>query len=284
MERRRRPQCGGRARRDRVPGRDPRVRGRHADPERGGVRPGGVRHHLRGDRLRPPRRRDGHPHQRGVRLLLPPQPLQGRPRAVRRAARPLRAGGRGRAVRAAQVRGDGPGARRGARGPGAARRSPRDGAEAAGGQGHGPRRRGPRHLVGRFLLHQPDPHRGAVHGVPGARARAARRGRRAARLPGGGGPHEDLRGLADRQGRLHQGVRHRARPHLHQAHPRPHQPRRGHHRGPARPRPRGRRRGARGLRDHPGQRAGDGGRRPVGPVIRPAGASASRPRPPAAAP
>ncbi len=71
------------------------------DPERRRVRPGG----------RPPpsprwspttarTRRDGHHPERRLRLLLPPQPLQGRPRALRRPARPLRAGGRGRAVRA----------------------------------------------------------------------------------------------------------------------------------------------------------------------------------------
>ena len=55
--------------------------------------------------------------------------------------------------------------------------------------------------------------------------RAPRPRRRAARLPGGRRPDEDLRRLADRQGRLHQGLRHGPGPHLHQAHPRPHQPR-----------------------------------------------------------
>ncbi len=81
-----------------------------------------------------------------------------------------------------------------------------------------------------------------------------------------GGAHQDLRRLADRQGGLHQGIRQRTRPYLHQAHPRPHQPRRGDHRGPARPRARGRRRCPRHLRDHARQRTGDGRRQPRRPV------------------
>lgn len=78
------------------------------------------------------------------------------------------------------------------------------------------------------------------------------------------GTRQDLGGLAHRQGRFHQGVRHRPGPHLHQAHPRPHQPGRGDHRGPPRPRPRGRRRGPRGVRRHARQRTGDGRREPLG--------------------
>ncbi len=68
------------------------------------------------------------------------------------------------------------------------------------------------------------------------------------RLPRGRRAHQDLGGLAHRQGGLHQGLRHGPRPHLHEAHPGPHQPRRGHHGGPPDPRPRGRRGRARGLR------------------------------------
>ena len=60
LDRRRRPHGRGGPRRHRVPGRNPRLRGRHPDPERRRVRPGGLRHHHRGRRLRPPRRRDGH--------------------------------------------------------------------------------------------------------------------------------------------------------------------------------------------------------------------------------
>ncbi len=57
----------------------------------------------------------------------------------------------------------------------------------AGRQGHGPGPRGPRHLVGGFLLHQPDPHGRAVHRVPRAREGAPRGGRRAARVSVGEG-------------------------------------------------------------------------------------------------
>ncbi len=84
-----------------------------------------------------------------------------------------------------------------------------------------------------LVLHEPDPHGGGVRRLPRARvaerlgpdakARAFPRGRRA---------HQDLGGLAHRQGGLHQGLRHGPRPHLHEAHPGPHQPRRGHHGGP----------------------------------------------------
>ena len=81
---------------------------------------------------------------------------------------------------------------------------------------------------------------GRVRRLPRARHRAPRRRRRAARLPGRRRPHQDLGGLADRPGGLHQGLRHGPRPYLHQAHPGAHQPRRGHHRGPAGARPRGR--------------------------------------------
>lgn len=64
------------------------------------------------------------------------------------------------------------------------------------------------------------------------------------------GTHQDLGGLAHRQGRLRQGARHRPRPYLHQTHARPHQPRRGDHRGSARAGPRGRGRGPGRLRRH----------------------------------
>ena len=84
--------------------------------------------------------RDGHPHQRRVRLLLPAQPLQGRPGPLRRPARPLRPGGRRRPsaplkyAETARALGVEPGS-------GCRWRGPRDRAEAARGQGHGP---GPR--------------------------------------------------------------------------------------------------------------------------------------------
>ncbi|MGH1555416.1 FAD-binding protein [Streptomyces sp. L7] len=85
--------------------------------------------------------RGGHPHQRGVRLLLPPQPLQDRARALRGAARPLSTGGRGRAVGAGQVRRDGPMSSASSPATGSLAAGPRDRPRAARRQGHGP---GPR--------------------------------------------------------------------------------------------------------------------------------------------
>ena len=73
-----------------------------------------------------------------------------------------------------------------------------------------------------------------------------------------GRPDQDECRVADRAGRLPQGVRRRAGRPLDQAHPRAHQPRWRHHRAAARAGPRGPRR-RRGHARHPaGQRAGAG--------------------------
>ena len=72
-------------------------------------------------------------------------------------------------------------------------------------QGHGHRPRRPRLRQRRLLLHQPDPRR-----RPRRRAGLARARR----------PRQDLRRVADRAGRLPQGLRQRPRRHLHQAHAR----------------------------------------------------------------
>ncbi len=117
------------------------------------------------------------------------------PGALRRAGPD--AGRRGRRARA-----DGRGARRGAR--------------AAGRQGHGARRRRPRHLERRLVLHQP-----AARRRPGGPA--ARRG---AALAAARRHRQDQRRVADRARRVRQGLRQRPGRPVGQAHARAHQPRR----------------------------------------------------------
>ena len=83
LDGRRGPYRRRRARGHRVPGRNPGFGGRHPDPERRCVRPGGLLHDHRGGRLRPHApARTVDPGERRLRLLLPAQPLQGRPRAL----------------------------------------------------------------------------------------------------------------------------------------------------------------------------------------------------------
>ena len=248
-----------------MPGRHPRLRGRDPDPERGRVRPGGLRHDHRGRRLRPPHRRDRH-RSRTPSAASPTATAASRPtptassccgsaspwRTPAASPRPLKYAETARAL----------GVEAGDRVPG--RRSPARpcwSCAPARAWCSTPRTTTP----GRPARSSPT-RSSPRPSTPPSSARVAgppRPRRRPARLPGGRGPDEDLRGLADRQGGLHQGLRQRPGPHLHQAHPRPHQPRRGHHRGPARAGPRGPRRRPRGLRRHPRQRTGDGRRQPL---------------------
>ena len=94
--------------------------------------------------------------------------------------------------------------------PGARRARGR--ARPASTQGDGARPGGPRHLEHGVVLHQPD-------------RRGGRRTRRCADLAAVGGAGQDERCLADRAGRLHQGLRQRPGPALLTAHARPDQPR-----------------------------------------------------------
>ena len=97
-----------------------------------------------------------HLRRRRLRLRLPHQPVQGRPRPPRRARGDLPAPRRATSARPVRVRRAGPRPRRRARA--SARRSA-DVREAVLGaaprQGHGARRRRPRHLERRVVLHQP---------------------------------------------------------------------------------------------------------------------------------
>ena len=95
--------------------------------------------------------------------------------------------------------------RRGGR-AGAARRSPLRGAEAAGAQGHGARRRRSGHPQRRVVLHQPGSDRGRVRGGPGGGAPGGGAGHGRAALPGGRRPGQGTGRLADRARRLRQGL------------------------------------------------------------------------------
>ena len=146
-------------------------------------------------------------------------------------------------------------------GAGAARRGPRGRAGPAASAGDGARRRRPRHVELRVVLHQPGPV-GVEFAALEARV-AARLGADAPAPPRFAGrrrQRQDQRRLADRAGRLRQGLRD-AGPGgaVDQAHAGGDQPRCGdgiRRRGPGPP---GARRGARRLRRDPGQRAGAGG-------------------------
>ena len=132
--------------------------------------------------------------------------------------------------------------RRRGRRPRAARGGARGRPRAAPRQGDGARPRRPRHVVGRLVLHEPVRRR--------RRAPRRRAGVRAARRHG-----EDVGGMAHRAGGVPPRLR-RSRGHrdLLEAHARAHEPRRGHHGGARRARPRDRRRGPWALRR--GARAG----------------------------
>ena len=199
-------------------------------PERRRLRAGRLPDHRPRPHLGPRRPHPAHLRRRRLRLRLPPQPLQGRARALRRArgdlpaaaGRPVRAGGlrRARPHPRCQDRGARPTEGRARRGAGAALR-----------QGDGARRRRPRHLERRVVLHQP---------VPDARAGRGPARRRPA--VGAARRHREVeRRVAHRARRLRQGLRQPGRggagAPVHQAHPRPDQPRRRHHRGAARPSP-----------------------------------------------
>ena len=198
--------------------RHPRPGRRRPDPERRRLRPGG-----RPDRRLGPGPGPQHPRRRpagpgGVRLRLPRQRVQ--------AVRPLRRAGRGvrpRALpagRTGPLRRAGPPPRGRGRRPGAGDRRTGCRARAAPRQGHGPGRRRPRHLERRLVLHQP-----AAPRRPGGRPAGGRAALADRRRPG-----QDLGRLADRAGRLRQGLRLRRGPGLDQAHAGPDQPRRRHHR------------------------------------------------------
>ena len=186
---------------------------RHADPERRRLRPGRRPDDRVGPGLGPQAPRRPHVRQRRLRLRLPALPVQGRPRPARGARRDLPVPA-GRPRRARRLRRAGPHPRRRHRRAGADGRRARGGAGAPPRQGDGPRRRRPRHLECRVVLHQPGRRR---RGRPRRRPDLAR-----------GGRGQGERRLADRARRLRQGVRRRAhrrprRP-LHQAHPRADQP------------------------------------------------------------
>ena len=102
------------------------------------------------------------------------------------------------------------------------------------------------------------PERFAALRVPGCRRGWAPDAPAPPRFADAGRQRQDQRGLADRQGRVRQGLRAcpaPARP-VDQAHPGHHQPGRRHGRRRRGPGPRDPRRGARRVRRHPGQRAG----------------------------
>ena len=138
----------------------------------------------------------GRPHlrQRRLRLRLPAQPVQGRPAAATSCSSVDLPAPPGRPRRPGRVRRAGPHARRRARRAGAAGRRPRGRAAPARRQGHGARRRRPRHLERGLVLHQPVRRRRprVPDGAPGLAA-ARRHG-------------QDQRRLADRARRLRQGA------------------------------------------------------------------------------
>ena len=117
----------------------PGLDGRDAGPERRRLRPGGRPDDHRRPRVRPRGEVRAHADPGRVRLRLPRQPAQARPRPVRRPRRHVRACSRSavsRPVGYAELARD---ARRRARRHGAAGRRPRGGPRAAPRQGHGPR-------------------------------------------------------------------------------------------------------------------------------------------------
>ena len=147
----------------------------------------------------------------GVRLRvhLPPLAVQARPDAVRRARRAVPAAGR-RPLRAGPVCRPGPVARGRARHAGAARRRPRGRPGAAAPARDGARRRRPRHVELRVVLHQPDPlGRATIAALrrPGPRPARRRRARPRRVWPEPDGRRQDQRRLADRAGRVRQGLR-----------------------------------------------------------------------------
>ena len=151
---RRRARLGGR----RGAVRDPRQRGGHPGPERRRLRPGGQPDHRVGARLGPHPARGPHLRGRRLPLRLPALAVQGRPRSPRGPQRrpPAPDGVPGRAGDLRRARPH-PG-RRAARARPAGGRA-RGRARAARRQGDGPRRRRPRHVERRLVLHQPVPHR-----------------------------------------------------------------------------------------------------------------------------
>ncbi len=120
----RRPLRRRRPRGRRVPLRHPRLRRRDADPERRRLRAGGRGRDRLGPRLRPPRARGRRDPGRGLRLLLPLERVQARPRPLGRALRDVRPAAAG-PLDADPLRRARPRARRRAGRDGAARRRPR---------------------------------------------------------------------------------------------------------------------------------------------------------------
>ena len=191
--------------------RHPRLHRRHPDPERRRLRPGGRPDHRPGARLGPPRAGGAHLRQRRLRLHLPPLPLQGRARgtscstsssscASPTLSAPVAYADLARALGVEAGR------------AGAARGRPRGRAGPAAAAGHGAGRRRPRHVELRLVLHQPGPVPRALRHLagPGPRGPGRRRAGPAA-VRRAAGPGQDQRRVADRPGRLRQGLPH-ARP------------------------------------------------------------------------
>ena len=195
--------------------RHPRLGRRDPDPERRRLRPGGLADHRPGPRLGPQAARRPHVRQRRLRLRLPHQPVQGRPRPARRPRRhlPVHAGLPGRA---GPVRRAGHDARHRAGRAGPARRRTRGGARSC--------------ARGKGMVLDPDDHdtwsAGSFFTNPVVDAAAVPDG-----APAWPGPDGSVKTsaawLIERAG-LRQGLRPgpRRRPGrpLHQAHARAHQP------------------------------------------------------------
>ena len=182
-----------------------------------------------------------HVRGRRLRLRLPHQPVQGRARALRRPRRRPSSCVSSPTSDADPVRRARPDPRRRGRRPRAARREVRDAVlGAAPRQGDGARRRRPRHVERRLVLHQPG-------------ARPPRPRRRCPPTPRAG-PRRDGRVKTSAAWLIeHAGVRPRGTApgpagRLVQAHPRAHQPRAGDRGRRRRARPRGPRPGPGGLR------------------------------------
>ena len=155
---------------------------------------------------------------------LPQLRLEGHRRAVRGVDRRAPAGGAG-AVRSGPLRRAGRHPRRPGRRPGGERRGPGGGHRAQAAQGHGDRSGRSRHPQRRLVLRQPGAGRARAGRGGGGRPGQERAADPGAALRGhrvGGRPGQGTRGLADRAGRVRQGLQPgRRRPDLLQAHPGP---------------------------------------------------------------
>ena len=153
--------------------------------------------------LRPHARRGARDPRRRVRLRLPLERVQARPRAAGSCSRSRFALDRAAGLAADPLRRARARARRRrGRARAAGRRRARRCSALRRAQGHGDRPGRPRLGVGRLVLHEPGARRRGVRGARGARPRAARRRRARAALPAARRQREDVGRVADRARRL----------------------------------------------------------------------------------